>query len=196
MQKQVFYPSHGKCILLKVTSERLLPIKILEWTFQIFWTFWIRMMEVYLLGSSRNRELADVAVFLCFFFLHLWLLMACVNWVKGKNSSKYWELLAIKQQTRLVAEFLHTNESYLASQVVLIVKNPLPSAGDKRHRINPWDGKILWRRAWQPTPVSLLGETHGSLVGYSPCGCKESDSTEVAEHPRLQWVTSPTFLEH
>ena len=40
--------------------------------------------------------------------------------------------MAIKQQTRLVAEFLHTNESYLASQVVLIVKNPLPSAGDKR----------------------------------------------------------------
>lgn len=26
------------------------------------------MMEVYLLGSSRNRELADVVVFLFFFF--------------------------------------------------------------------------------------------------------------------------------
>jgi len=31
-------------------------------------------------------------------------------------------------------------------------------------------GKIHWRRAWQPTPVFLLGESHGrrSLVGYSP----------------------------
>ena len=36
------------------------------------------------------------------------------------------------------------------------------------------------RRKWQPTPVSLPGESHGqrSLVGYSPWGCKESDMTE------------------
>ena len=39
----------------------------------------------------------------------------------------------------------------------------------------------FWRRKWQPTPVLLLGEPHGqrSLVGYSPWGCKESDTTEV-----------------
>ena len=38
---------------------------------------------------------------------------------------------------------------------------------------------ISWRRAWQPTPVFLLGESHGqrSLVGYGPRGCKESDTT-------------------
>ena len=37
-----------------------------------------------------------------------------------------------------------------------------------------------WRRAWQPTPVLLPGESHGqrSLEGYSPCGHKESDTTE------------------
>ena len=30
--------------------------------------------------------------------------------------------------------------------------------------------KIPWRRAWQPTPVFLPGESHGQrrLVGYSP----------------------------
>ena len=35
---------------------------------------------------------------------------------------------------------------------------------------SPWVGKIPWRRAWQPTPVFLLGEPLGqrSLVGYSP----------------------------
>ena len=34
----------------------------------------------------------------------------------------------------------------------------------------PWVGKIPWRRKWQPTPVFLLGESHGwrSLVDYSP----------------------------
>ena len=33
----------------------------------------------------------------------------------------------------------------------------------------PWVGTIPWRRAWQPTPVFLPGESHGqrSLAGYS-----------------------------
>ena len=40
-----------------------------------------------------------------------------------------------------------------------------------------WD---TWRRKWQPTPVLLPGKSHGwrSLVGYSPWGCKELDTTE------------------
>ena len=40
--------------------------------------------------------------------------------------------------------------------------------------------KIPWRREWLPTPVFLPGESHGqrSLVGYSPWGHKESDTTE------------------
>ena len=51
----------------------------------------------------------------------------------------------------------------------------------KRCGFNPWVRKILWRRAWQPTPVFLLGESHGqrSLVGYGPWGHKELDTTEV-----------------
>ena len=44
----------------------------------------------------------------------------------------------------------------------------------------PGAGRSPWRKAWQPTPVFLPGESHGqrSLVGYSPWGCKESDTTE------------------
>ena len=40
--------------------------------------------------------------------------------------------------------------------------------------------KIPWRRKWQPSPVFLLGKSHGqrSLVGYSSWGHKESDMTE------------------
>ena len=39
---------------------------------------------------------------------------------------------------------------------------------------------ICWRRKWQPTPVLLPGKSHGwkSLVGYSPWGCKELETTE------------------
>ena len=61
----------------------------------------------------------------------------------------------------------------------------------RRHRRrgsdDPWVGKILWRRKWQPTPLFLLGELRGqrSLVAYSPQGHKESDT----EH-------APTYLLH
>ena len=39
---------------------------------------------------------------------------------------------------------------------------------------------ILWRRHWHPTPVPLPGKSHGwrNLVGCSPWGHKESDTTE------------------
>jgi len=51
----------------------------------------------------------------------------------------------------------------------------------KRCRFDPWVRKIPRRRAWQPTPVFLPGESHGqkSLEGYSPQGHRESDMTEV-----------------
>ena len=40
--------------------------------------------------------------------------------------------------------------------------------------------KSIQRRQWQPTPVLLLGKSHGwrSLIGCSPWGCEESDMTE------------------
>ena len=57
------------------------------------------------------------------------------------------------------------------SQVVLVVKNPATNTGRcKRHEFDPWMGRIAWRRAWQPTPVFLPGESHKqrSLAGCSP----------------------------
>ena len=49
----------------------------------------------------------------------------------------------------------------------------------KRCGFDPWVEKGM-RRAWQPTPVFLPGESHGqrSLAGYSPWGRKESDTSE------------------
>ena len=41
--------------------------------------------------------------------------------------------------------------------------------------LDPWVGKIPWRRESPPTPVFWPGEFHGV---YSSCGCKESDTTE------------------
>ena len=53
--------------------------------------------------------------------------------------------------------------------------------GNTRDAFDPWVRKIPWRRAWQPTPVSMPGESHGqgSLVGYTPWGRRDSDTTEA-----------------
>ena len=41
------------------------------------------------------------------------------------------------------------------------VKNPTANAGDMRCGLDPWVRKIPWRRAWQPTPLLLPGESYG-----------------------------------
>ena len=68
-----------------------------------------------------------------------------------------------------------------------MVKNLLQC---RRHVFDLWVGKTPWRRKWQPTPVFLPGKSHGqrSLAGYSPLGCKESDTTE-----QLNMHTTPAF---
>ena len=45
-----------------------------------------------------------------------------------------------------------------------------------------WVQKIPWRRAGQPTPIFLPGESHGqrSLASYSLYGRRELDTTEAA----------------
>ena len=45
----------------------------------------------------------------------------------------------------------------------------------------------FWRRKWQATPVFLPGESNGqrSMVGYSPWGHKESDTTGMTKQQQL-----------
>ena len=57
----------------------------------------------------------------------------------------------------------------------------------KRLGFDPWVGKIPWRRAWQPTPVFLPGESHGqgSLVGYVPQDCRvRHEWSDLAQHSK------------
>ena len=62
-----------------------------------------------------------------------------------------------------------------------MVKN-LPAVQEIQVQSLVWE--TPWRKAWQPTPVFLPGESHGqrSLAGYSPQCHKELDTTEVTEH--------------
>ena len=81
-----------------------------------------------------------------------------------------------------VQVFCLTLDSIMGFLVTQMVKNPLA----KKKKKNPlamqetWVEKIPWRRKWQPTPVFLPGKFHGqqSLVGYSPWGHQELDTTE------------------
>ena len=59
----------------------------------------------------------------------------------------------------------------------------------KRHGFDPWVRKIPWHRKWQPALVFLPGKSPGqrNLMGYSPGGRKESDTTErLSTHMQTQ----------
>ena len=115
----------------------------------------------------------------------------------GKVGRLQLRALAEKPQSWLDSLFSVTRAvSPWASQAAL-VKNLTANARDRhrRHRFDPGLGEIPWRRAWQPTPVLLPGGPHGqrSLVGYSPWGCKEQDTTEAAKHVYMlnRWPCPP-----
>ena len=63
-----------------------------------------------------------------------------------------------------------------------LVKNP-PAMWETW--VNPWVGKIPWRRERLPTPVFWPGEFHGL---YSPQDRQESDTTERLSLPLSQVV--------
>ena len=67
-----------------------------------------------------------------------------------------------------------------------MVKNPPASAGDAGG-VGLIPGKIPWSRKWQPTPVFLPEKSQGQrgLVGYSPKGGKEWDTTEQLSRAEL-----------
>ena len=77
--------------------------------------------------------------------------------------------------------------------------------GEVRDAGPPWVGKIPWRRARQPPPVLLPGESNGqrSLAGYSPWGsqkvrhhrsdlaCTQADSDHSSTCPAVAPSAGP-----
>ena len=90
----------------------------------------------------------------------------------------HWQSVAARQHLGLSSSTKRCGSSnwspYSHSQMVSIYLQC------RRPGFDPWVGKIPWRRKWHPTLVLLPGKSHGrrSLIGYSPCGHKESDRTE------------------
>ena len=82
-----------------------------------------------------------------------------------------------------VERLVHDSHIAGASQVVLVGKNSPANEGDIRDAgWIPGLGRSPWRRAWQPTPVFLPGESHGqrSLVG--------SKGSQRVGHTWNDWV--------
>ena len=78
-----------------------------------------------------------------------------------------------------------------ASPVVQRSRIRLQCRGCRRRRFDPCMGKIPWRRAWQPTPVFLPGESHGQRrqAGYSSQDHKDSNMTEqLSLHSHLECI--------
>ena len=96
----------------------------------------------------------------------------------------------------IISSFKHFHNISIYSVIIIPGGSRLPRRlsgkeftcqciSDRRHRFNPWVGKIPWRRNWQPPLVFLPEKSHGqrSLAKYSPWGHKELDMTEANENP-------------
>ena len=114
--------------------------------------------------SLGVQECMYVCVCLC---VHGWCLK---NRRVGQNGS-------IKsEQTQSAACINNTELSYVKDRTTCWPTTLVPHQG--LHWASP--SSLFQRRQWQPIPVLLPGESHGqrSLVGYSPLGRGESDTTE------------------
>ena len=75
-----------------------------------------------------------------------------------------------------------------------MVKNPPASAGDVGSI--PGSGRSSGEGNGNTIAVFLPGESHGqrSLVGYSPWGCKDSDTIEQLDNKKQQRISGVRLL--
>ena len=96
-----------------------------------------------------------------------------MGWLSGTESES--------ESRSVLSDSLRPVHGILQARLLEWVAFSACSSGARgRHRFDSWIREIPWRRAMQPTLVSLPGESHGqrSLVGCSPQGGKESDTSE------------------
>ena len=117
----------------------------------------------------------------------------------GFSRQEYWSGLPFPSPGNLPDPGIEPGSPSLQADALTSEPPGKPAEVHKEGRINIWKEINLiffhlvlrcllgisfllmnWRRKWQPTPVFLPGKSHGwrSLVGYSPWGHKESDTTE------------------
>ena len=55
----------------------------------------------------------------------------------------------------------------------------------RRRRFDSWVGKIPWRRKWQPTPVLLLGKSHGQRSWWAAVHGVTKSQTQLNTHSEI-----------
>ena len=65
----------------------------------------------------------------------------------------------------------------------------------KRHGFDPWVGEIPWRRAWQPTPLFLPGESSWTEEpgGQQSKGPQRVGHDQVTKHSSRGWASHQGF---
>ena len=82
-----------------------------------------------------------------------------------------------------------------------MVKKPPANAGDvKRHGFDPWVRRIPWRKAWQPTPVFLPGESPwteepGRLQSMGSQRVRHEETTQHT-HPQPYYISMEYSISH
>ena len=59
---------------------------------------------------------------------------------------------------------INSNSSVISKGLPRWLSGKESSCQSRRCGLDPWVGKIPWRRAWQPTPVFLPRESHGQRI--------------------------------
>ena len=150
---------------------------------------------------SKNTSFSDIiintlvflwlwfALFLCPFFTFKFYIYIYLKWVSCKQHtvdfcflSKLTIQLWIGVLGPLILNITSHIYSYVAITFLLLFYLFLLTYTDFFLSFFFPSFKLVssWRRKWQPTPVSLLGKSHGPrcLARYSPKGYKELDRTE------------------
>ena len=65
----------------------------------------------------------------------------------------------------------------------------------RRRGSDPWVGKIPWRRAWQPTPVLLPGESHGQKSLWATVHRVPKSWTQLKPLSTHAWIIYPGIFK-
>ena len=118
-------------------------------------------------------------------------------WEAVRNTSERpWLNELSKSMNLLPFSFIHSFTYFLKTTHSQCLSGKELACQCRRPGFNPWVGKIPWRRKWQPTPVFLPGESHGhgSLVGYTPWGCKRvGHNLATKQQPLTECPLSPKY---